>query len=186
MTPFLSLLLPVVVAAVAVFILSLIVMAMPWHRSDYGSVPNDDAAIDAIRSLNLAPGDYGVPNPRLPGGGPNPDFIANWERGPSFRMTVVPPGNISMGVYIGSWFGFTLLVAAIAGWTTGMFVGPGGNDHAIFHLAGIITFCSYTLGAWPFSIWFHRKWSTTLKGAFDAVLYGAATGLIFTWLWPKL
>jgi len=64
MTPFLSVLLPVVVASAAVFILSLIIMAMPWHRSDYDTAPSDDAAIQAIRSLNLAPGDYSVPNPR--------------------------------------------------------------------------------------------------------------------------
>lgn len=185
MTPFMSLLLPVLVAAVAVFVVSLIVMAMPWHKRDYGNVPNDAAAIEAIRALNLAPGDYSVPNPRLPGGGRNPDFIENWERGPSFTMTLIPPGNISMGRYLASWFAFTLLVAAIAGWTTGWLVPPGGEDHTIFHLAGIITFCSYTLGAWPLSIWYHRKWSTALKTAFDALLYGAATGLIFTWMWPK-
>ncbi len=66
MTPFMSLLLPIVLASVAVFIVSLIIhMAMPWHKSDYGNVPNDDAAIAAIRSLNLAPDDYAVPNPRL-------------------------------------------------------------------------------------------------------------------------
>jgi hypothetical protein len=37
MTPFMSLLLPIVLAAVAVFILAMIIhMAMPWHKSDYG------------------------------------------------------------------------------------------------------------------------------------------------------
>lgn len=82
MTPITSLLLPIVVAAVAVFVVSMIVhVAMPWHQSDYGNVPNDDAAIAAVQSLNLAPDDYAVPNPRLPGGGKNPDFIAKFERG---------------------------------------------------------------------------------------------------------
>jgi hypothetical protein len=78
-----SLLLPIVLAAVAVFILSMIVhMAMPWHKSDYANVPDHDAAIAAIQSLNLAPDDYAVPNPQLPGGGKNPNFIAAFERGP--------------------------------------------------------------------------------------------------------
>ena len=64
MTPFMSLLLPIVVSAVAVFVLSSIIhMAMPWHKSDYANVPNHDAAIAAIQALNLPPNDYAVPNP---------------------------------------------------------------------------------------------------------------------------
>src|SRR5882672_7792293 len=128
MTPFTSLLLPILLAAVAVFILSMIVhMAMPWHRSDYANVPNDDAAIAAIQSLNLAPDDYAVPNPRLPGGGKNPNFIANFERGPTFHMTVIRPGGMNMGKYLGTWFVFVLLIAAITGWVTGSIVAPGGD-----------------------------------------------------------
>lgn len=88
MTSFLSLLLPIVVAAIAVFILSMIVhAAMPWHRSDYGNVPDRDAAIPAVQSLKLAPGDYAVPDPELPRGGKNPTFIADLERGPTFHLT---------------------------------------------------------------------------------------------------
>ena len=41
MTPFMSLLLPIAVTAVAVFILSMIVhLAMPWHKSDFANVPD--------------------------------------------------------------------------------------------------------------------------------------------------
>lgn len=68
MTPFMSLLLPIVVAAVA-----------------------------AIQSLNLAPDDYAVPNPQLPGGAKNPNFIADFERGPTFHMTVIPSGGCTWG-----------------------------------------------------------------------------------------
>jgi hypothetical protein len=185
MTPFMSLLLPVVLASVAVFFVSMIVhMVLPYHKSDYGNVPNDDAAIEAIRSLKLAPDDYAVPNPRLPDGGKNPDFIANFERGPSFHMTVMNPGKMNMGRYMGTWFLFTLLIAAIAGWVTGSIVPPGGNRHAAFHYGAIITACCYGFGAWPLSIWYHRKWSTALKGTLDAILYGLATGAVFMWMWP--
>ena len=143
MTPITSLLIPIVVCAVAVFIVSMIIhMVMPWHKSDYGNVPNDDAAIAAIQSLKLAPDDYAVPNPRLPGGGKNPNFIANFERGPSFHMTVMNPGKMNMGKYLGTWFLFTLLISAIAGWVTGSIVAPGGNTHAVFHFSAIITACS--------------------------------------------
>jgi hypothetical protein len=186
MTPIMSLLLPIVVAAVAVFILSMIVhLAMPWHKSDYANVPNHDAAVAAIQSLNLAPDDYAVPNPQLPGGGKNPDFIAEFERGPTFHMTVIPSGGMPMGKYLGSWFGFMLLISAIAGWVTGSIVPPGGNRRAVFHYSAIITACSYGFGGWTLSIWYFRKWSTAFKGTFDAILYGLATGAVFMWLWPQ-
>ena len=186
MTPFMSLLLPIVVAAFAVFILSTIIhMVMPWHKSDYAAVPDHDAATAAIGSLGLAPDDYAVPNPRLPNGGKNPNFIAEFERGPTFQMTLIPPGGMHMGKTMGTWFGFMLLIAAIAAWVTGSIVPPGGNTRAVFHYSAIVTACSYGFGAWPLSIWYHRKWSTAFKGTFDAILYGLATGAIFMWMWPK-
>jgi len=185
MTPIASLMLPILVAAVAVFILSTVVQSlMPWHKRDFGNVPDDDTFLNVIRQLDIPPGDYMVPSPRLPSGARNPDFVEKWAKGPSVTMTVIPP-SASMGRYMGQWFAFTLLVAAIAGWVTRMAVGPAGGDHAIFHYGAIITFLSYSLGAWPLSIWYHRKWSTAFKGAFDAIVYGAATGLVFTWLWPR-
>ena len=187
MTPFTSLLLPIVLSAVGVFLLSSIIhMAMPWHKGDYVRVPDEDRVADALRPFNIPPGDYGMPNPMTEAGGRNPDFMAQMSRGPVVVMTVVQPGPFSMGRSITTWFLFCLLVSAIAGAMAGTVVAPGGNDHAIFHQAGMVSFLSFTLGAWPLSIWYHRKWSTALKGTFDGLLYGVATGLIFTWMWPKL
>jgi hypothetical protein len=186
MTPFTSLLLPMVVAAVAVFVLSMIVhLAMPWHKSDFARVPDHEAAIAAIQSLSLPAGDYAVPHSQLPGGGKNPDFTADFERGPTFHLTMMPAGGMHMAKYLGSWFGFMLLIAAIAAWVTGSIVPPGGNSHAVFHYSVIITACAYGFGGWTLSIWYFRKWSTAFKGTFDAILYGLATGAVFIWLWPK-
>lgn len=188
MSPITSLLLPILVAAVAVFVLSLIVQeAMPWHKTDYGNVPDDDAFLDEIRQHKIPPGDYIVPSPRLPDGRRNPAFIEKWAKGPSVMMTVIPP-SASMARYLGLWFVFTLVVAAVGGWVTFSVVGPGGHGHAIFHYGALITFLIYSLslGAWPLSIWYHRKWSTALKGVLDSILYGVATGIVFVWLWPKM
>ena len=184
MTHVTSLLIPIVVAAVVVFVVSLIVQSvMPWHRRDFGNVPDDDAFLDVIRQQGIRPDDYTVPSPRLPDGRRNPDFVAKWAAGPSVTMTVIPP-SANMGRYLAQWFGFTLLVALIAGWLTGSIVRPPGGGHAAFHYGAIITALCYSLGAWPLSIWYHRRWSTALKGALDAILYGVATGLVFAWLWP--
>jgi hypothetical protein len=63
MTPITSLVPPILVAAVAVFVLSLIVqMELPWHKRDFDNVPDDDAVLNAIRrsSRNGRRGDRGM------------------------------------------------------------------------------------------------------------------------------
>ncbi|HXT16169.1 MAG TPA: hypothetical protein VN706_11105 [Gemmatimonadaceae bacterium] len=184
MTP-IALALPILAATVVVFVLSMLIQMAPWHKHDFDNVPDDDAVLNAIRQLNIPPGDYCVPSPRLPDGRRNPDFVDKWAAGPSVTMTVIPP-SANMGRYMGQWFAFTLLVAAIAGWVTCTIVERSNSRHAVFHYGAIITLLCYSLGAWPISIWYHRKWSTAFKSAFDAILYGVATGLVFVWLWPKM
>jgi hypothetical protein len=63
MTPFGSLWLPILLSAVAVFIVSSIVhMALQfWHRNDYRKLPEEDAVLAALRPLNIPPGDYMAP-----------------------------------------------------------------------------------------------------------------------------
>ena len=55
----------------------------------------------------------------------------------------------------------------------------------MFHDTAVVTFLSYAMGAVPLSIWYHRKWSTTLRNAVDALVYALASGAIFAALWPK-
>jgi hypothetical protein len=35
------------------------------------------------------------------------------------------------------------------------------------------------------SIWAWRRWSTTLKGVFDGLVYALLTAGVFGWLWPR-
>ena len=35
------------------------------------------------------------------------------------------------------------------------------------------------------SIWYKRKWTTTMKNVFDGLIYGLFTGGIFGAMWPK-
>ena len=36
-------------------------MVLPWHRSDYPKVPNEDKVLDALRPFAIPPGDYMMP-----------------------------------------------------------------------------------------------------------------------------
>jgi hypothetical protein len=37
---------------------SVIHMLSPWHKNDYPPAPNEDKLRDAVRPLNIPPGDY--------------------------------------------------------------------------------------------------------------------------------
>ena len=41
------------------------------------------------------------------------------------------------------------------------------------------------LALWHDSIWYKRKWSTTIKSTIDGLIYGLLTGGTFGWLWPN-
>ena len=71
--------LPVVVAAIGVFIVSAILhMALPYHRTDVRKLPVDkeDLVLEALQRVDVAPGDYAVPHAGSPAGMRDPAFIA--------------------------------------------------------------------------------------------------------------
>jgi len=56
--------LPILLSSVIVFVVSSIIhMALPWHKSDYPKMPNEDRVMDALRPLAIPPGDYMIPRP---------------------------------------------------------------------------------------------------------------------------
>ena len=63
MVPVMSLWLPIVVAAVIVFVASSIIhMVLPYHKGDAKTLPKQDEIMDALRPFNIAPGDYVLPH----------------------------------------------------------------------------------------------------------------------------
>ena len=186
MTPFLSLWLPIVVAAVAVFVLSMIIHMTPWHRRDYLKLPDEDGVMQALRPFKLPPNDYVTPHPGTGDYMKSKEYDAKRAGGPVMWVTVVPSGPWNAGKMIGLWFLFAVVVSASIACVVGTIVPPGGDGHAVFHYVAIITFLTYAMGVVPMSIWYERKWSTTFKYAVDALLYALASGWIFSMMWPNL
>ncbi len=185
MTPFMSLLLPVAVSAVAVFVLSMIVHMTPWHRGDHARLPDEEGVMNALRPFALPPGDYTTPHPGTGEYMKSPEYDAKRAAGPVLFLTVLPNGPWNFGQLLGSWFAFVLVAAAIVACVVGTIMPPGGSGHAVFHHTAVITFLSYAMGAFPQSVWYGRKWSTSWRYAGDALLYALATGAIFSAMWPK-
>ena len=87
MVPVISLAVPILVSAVIVFVASSIIhMVLPYHRTDIRKAPKEDELLDALRRLNLPPGDYGAPHAGSPAGMNQPEFIEKMKKGPKSRM----------------------------------------------------------------------------------------------------
>ena len=132
-----SLWLPILLSAVAVFILSSIIhMATPWHKNDYPKLPNEDAVADALRPLALQPGDYMLPRAESSKEMGTPAFVEKLERGPVLMMTVMPNGQWTMGRTLMLSFVHPLVVGLFSAYLTSRSLGAGTDYLRVFQLAG--------------------------------------------------
>ena len=186
MTGLLELWLPILLSAVLVFVASsLIHMASPWHKSDYPKLSNEDLVMDAMRPLNIPPGDYFVPRPATREDMRSPAFAEKMKKGPVMVFTVMPSGPMSMGRNLGLWFLYCVVVGLFAAYITGRAWAPGTVYLRVFQLAGASAFVGYSLALWQMSIWYHRSWLTTIKATIDGLIYALLTAGVFGWLWPR-
>jgi hypothetical protein len=177
--------LPILVAAVLVFVASSIIhMVLPFHRSDYGKVPSEDKVMDAMRPFNIPAGDYLIPCPGGPASMKDPEFIAKRKRGPVAMMTVFPSGDMNMTGQLVQWFVFCAVVGLFSAYLTSRALPAGAPYMAVFRFAGTVAFVGYGLALWENSIWYRRGWAITLRSNVDALVYGLLTGGAFGWLWP--
>lgn len=178
--------LPILVAAVFVFIVSSIIhMASPWHKHDYPKLANEDQVLNGLRALNLPPGDYFVPKADSMEEMRTPAFKQKIEQGPMVLMTVMPKGMMNMNKAMGAWFVYVLVVSLFGGYIAGRAV-PAGTDYLhVFRFVGASTFLAYAGALWPQSIWYRRSWTITVKMTIDGLFYALVTAGTFGWLWPK-
>ena len=185
MIPLSALWLPILLSTVAVFVVSSVIhMASPWHKGDYPKLANEDALADAVRPLNIPPGDYMVPRPSDRADMRSAAFDEKMNRGPNLILTVIKNGPRSFTQYFLGWFIYLLVVTLFAAHIGGALAAAGDRDTAI-HSVGLVAFIGYVLALWQMSIWYHRKWSTTIKATLDGFIYAVVTFFIFAALWPK-
>lgn len=186
MTGLSQLVLPILLSAVFVFIVSSVIhMMLPWHKSDYAKMPNEDKVMDALRPLAIPPGDYMLPRPESMEDMRTPAFLEKMKKGPVVMMTVMPTGQMGMGKNLVQWFIYSVVVGVFAGYVAGRALAPGSPYLPVFRFVGVTAFCCYAVALWQASIWYHRSWTTTIKVTIDGLLYALVTAGAFGWLWPR-
>jgi hypothetical protein len=185
MTSLAALWMPVLAAAVIVFIASSIIhMAPLWHRGENPAPPDQDRMQDALRPFALRPGEYMLPRAADMKAMKSPEFTEKLRRGPVLLMTVLRNGPVSMGKSLGQWFVYCIAVGVLVAYITGIALAPGTEYMTVFRVASTTSFIGYTVALWQQSIWYSRPWSSTVKLTLDGVIYGLLTGGAFGWLWP--
>jgi hypothetical protein len=185
MVSIVSLWLPILLSAVAVFILSSIIhMVLKYHNNDFKALPSEEPVMDDLRKHNIPPGEYHFPRANDMKEMGSPEYIEKMKRGPVAMMTVLENAPPQMGGQLLQWFLFSLLVGIIVAYVASRAVSPDAHYLEVFRFAGVTAFLSYGLALIQNSIWYNRGWATTIKHLFDSFIYALFTAGIFGWLWP--
>ncbi len=185
MVPLTALWLPIVVAAVVVFVASTIIhMALKYHNSEYRKLPDEAAVLEAMRRAGVQPGFYAFPRAASMGEMSSPEMKEKYDKGPCGTVNVVPNGPPTMGGALVQWFLFCLLVGIFAAYLASRTLEPGTHYLQVFRVVGCSSFMAYSFATVSDAIWKMKPWSMTLKHVFDGLVYGLLTAGVFGWLWP--
>lgn len=185
MVSIISLWLPILLSAMGVFILSSILhMVLPYHRKDFGQIPDEEKVMTDLRQYNIPPGEYVFPYAGSPKVMQSPEFKEKVKKGPVAFITVLKSGEQKMTASLVLWFVYSIVVSIFAAYIAGRALSASTPYLSVFRFAGATAFIGYSVALWQNSIWFKRSWLTTLKNTFDGLLYALLTAGIFGWLWP--
>lgn len=177
--------LPILLSAVAVFLVSFVThMVLRYHDTDFQKLPNEDPILTALSPHNIPVGEYMFPHMSREQM-KDPVYIEKRKRGPAGILTVMPNGMPALGGYLAKWFVYSLVCSLFAAYLAGAALPAGAEGSEVFRFTMTVGFLAYGLALVHDSIWFGRRWSTTIKNLIDAALYGAATAAVFVWLWPR-
>jgi hypothetical protein len=177
--------LPILLSAIFVFIASsLMHMILPYHRSDYQALPDEDKVLAALRAAGPSRGQYIFPYTTHKDM-KSPAMAEKYKQGPVGMMTIVPNGPPAMPKFLGLWFLYCLVIGIFTAYLTGHTVPIWASHRQVFRVAGTAAFMGYGLGHLSNGIWKGQTWSVTIKEVVDGLVYGLLTAGTFGWLWPR-
>ena len=174
--------LPIVLSGALVFIVSSVIhMALPWHKGDWRKLDGETEALAVMREHGVKPGQYMFPCPQSMKDMCTPEMVEKFKLGPVGYLTVIPNGPPAMGRSLVQWFLLCVVVSVFVAYLGRLAVAPGDVP---FRIAATVGLLGYALSNVSDSIWKGSSWVTTLKFAFDGLVYALVTAATFAWLWP--
>lgn len=178
--------LPILLAAVIVFIASaLIWTALPIHKSDWRKLPDEESVIQALGKQGVTPGQYMFPYCKSSKEFSNPEVMQKFIDGPVGYAVIRASGKPSMGPPMVLSFIYYVIVSIFVAYLTAHTAKQGAHYLEVFRVAGTAAVLAYAGAHFPGAIWFGRPWSVVWKEVIDGVIYGLLTAGVFGWLWPR-
>jgi hypothetical protein len=176
--------LPILLSAVAVWILSALVwMAMPHHKQDFIRLPDEDGFMDYVRQSGIKPGNYVFPDFRGREAMKSPKVEKALNDGPVGHLSLWPT-PLTMGGKMVATFIVYLVASILIGYLTRVAL-PGAAPFAkVFQVAGTAGILAYCFSFIPNAVWFGSYRRTIVANIIDGIVYGLITGAIFAWRWP--
>ena len=144
-----ALLLPIILSAVLVFIVSSLVhMVLGYHAADYNKLPNEDAVRTALRESGAKPAQYIIPH-CTPAEMKSPEYKQKIVEGPIAVLNLKPAGDVGMGKALGQWFVFALLTSAMVAYVAAAALPAGTPYLKVFQVAGATAWVAYAFGQVP-------------------------------------
>lgn len=183
--------LPILVSAVVVFMASSVIwMATPLHKKDYGEPPDKDGVLEVMRRAPFSPGVYCFPWTANYGAAmKDPAFMEKWNNGP-WATLVVPPRQPSFARSLVLWFINLVVVGALVAFVAASalpmnsVVGSPEYLH-VFRVVGGTAFLGHAGMAACESIWMGHTWRYSMTKVIDGLIYALLTAGVFAWLWPR-
>lgn len=189
----LALWLPVLLSAAAVWIVSAIAwMALPHHKRDFIGLPGpggEGSFMEYLRTSGIKPGNYAFPDCHAPGAMKSEKVQKAWQEGPVGHLSVWRT-PLTMGDKMVATFVVYLVVSTLIAYLTRVALpGAAGTTPPsfarVFQVAGTAGVLAYCFSFIPNAVWWGSYRRTIVANVVDGLVYGAITGAIFAWLWPR-
>lgn len=193
MSLLLPLWLPILLSAVAVWILSTIsTSALPHHKRDFIALPDppgppatgEDAFIDDLRRRAIPPGNYLFPDFRSREQMNSPKVQKALNQGPVGHL-ILWKTPLTMGDKMLATLLVYLVVSTLIAYLTRVAL-PGPAPFAkVFQVAATAGILAYCFSFLPAALWWGAYKRSIAANLLDGLLFGILTGALFAWRWPQ-
>jgi hypothetical protein len=180
----LSLWLPILLSAAAVWIVSTI-LSMPFlhHKNDWIALPDEDGFMDDLRRRAIKPGNYLFPDFRTRAAMDSEKVKKALEQGPVGHLSLWRP-PLSMGGKMAAALIVYLVVSTLIAYLASVTLPRPAEFARVFQVVGTAGILAYCFSFIPSAIWFGAYKRTIAASIIDGIVLGAITGAIFAWRWP--
>lgn len=176
----LSLILPIVLSAVALFFASFLSwMVLQLHKKDWGKLEKEEEFLVAAGQCSIPVGSYMFPCSRSQAEMQSEAFQKKYDIGPRGVITILP--KVNMGQNLGLTFAYFLAVSVGLAYLATIAFKPGADFLSVFQFvftAGVMIFLAAMVQQ---AIWFRPR---IVGHVIESVAYAAITAALFAVLWP--